>query len=110
QMPALTRGDLAEAAAMVDDQGQHFVGLRFNEAGARKLAEVSSGNVGKTMMLAVNRQVVAMPRIAEPLDRGVLAFRVDSAEQARAIAMAIRGEPEAAAGPFGAGAAAGPRQ
>lgn len=110
QMPVLTRGDLAEAAAMVDKQGQHFVGLRFNEEGARKLAEVSSRNVGKVMVLAVNRQLVAVPRIAEPLDRGVMAFRVDDAQAAREIASAIRGEPEAANGPFATGAASAPRQ
>lgn len=106
QMPVLTRNDLAEAAAMVDAQGQHFVGLRFNDTGARKLAEVSTKNVGKVMVLAVNRQMAAAPRIAEPLDRGVLAFRVPSAQDARDIATAIRGEPAPDADAAGAGAGA----
>jgi len=97
QAPVLTRNDLAEAAAMVDKEGQHFVGLRFNEAGARRLADVSGQNLGKLMVLAVNREMVAAPRIAEPLDRGVLAFRVGSQQEAAEIAAAIRGEPAGAA-------------
>ncbi len=94
--PALTRADLAEAAAMVDQKGQNFVGLRFTEAGARKLTDVSSANVGKRLVLVVDRELIAAPRIAEPLDRGVLAFATPNAQAATEIAAAIRGEDPAA--------------
>ena len=104
--PALTRADLAEAAAMVDQQGQNFVGLRFNEAGARKLTEVSSANVGNRLVLVIDRELIAAPRIAEPLDRGVLAFATPTAQAAAEIAAAIRGEDPAAAAPAPGGGAA----
>lgn len=104
--PVLTRADLTEAAALVDRQGQNFVGLRFSPEGARKLAQISSQNVGKLLVLVINGQLVAAPRIAEPLNRGVLAFGVDSAQTATEIAARVRGDAPAAAG-AGAGAGAG---
>ncbi|MEI2416297.1 preprotein translocase subunit SecD [Orrella sp. JC864] len=104
--PALTRDDLAEAAAMVDQAGQNFVGLRFTEAGARKLTEVSSRNVGQRLALVVDRELIAAPRIAEPLDRGVLAFATPNAQAAAEIAAAIRGDDPSSAGPAPGGEAA----
>lgn len=99
--PVLTRSDLSEAAALVDRQGQNFVGLRFTEAGARKLNDVSSQNVGNMLALVIGRELVAAPRIAEPLNRGVLAFGVPSAQAAAEIASRIRGENAASAPPAG---------
>lgn len=92
QQPVLTRADLTEAAALVDRQGANFVGLRFSESGARKLSEVSSRNVGNMLALLIDRELIATPRIGEPLNRGVLAFGVSSTQAASAIAARIRGE------------------
>jgi hypothetical protein len=98
RQPVLTRADLTEAAALVDRQGKNFVGLRFTEAGARKLTQVSTQNVGKLLVLVIDGQLVAAPRIAEPLNRGVLAFGVDSAQAASDIAARVRGDTAPAAG------------
>lgn len=92
RVPVLTRADLTDAAAMIDQQGQHFVGLRFTDAGARKLAAASAANMGRMLALVVGRQLVASPRITEPLDRGVLAFGVPTQQAALEIAARIRGE------------------
>ncbi|MFY1866338.1 SecDF P1 head subdomain-containing protein [Achromobacter xylosoxidans] len=98
QQPVLTRADLTEAAALVDRQGANFVGLRFSDAGARKLNDVSSKNVGNMLALVIDRELIAAPRIGEPLNRGVLAFGVPSAQAASDIAAKIRGESPPAAG------------
>ena len=100
EVPVLTRADLTDAAALVDRQGQNFVGLRFSEAGARKLNDVSSKNVGNMLALVIDRELVAAPLIGEPLNRGVLAFGVPSAQAASEIAAKIRGD--AAVTPAGA--------
>jgi len=97
RQPVLTRADLSEAAALVDRQGQNFVGLRFTEEGARKLNDVSSQNIGNMLALVIDRELVAAPRIAEPLNRGVLAFGVPSAQAASDIAAKIRGDQGQAA-------------
>ena len=99
RQPVLTRADLSEAAALVDRQGQNFVGLRFTEEGARKLNDVSSQNIGNMLALVIDRELVAAPRIAEPLNRGVLAFGVPSAEAASNIASKIRGDQGQGASP-----------
>src|SRR5690606_22741433 len=65
--PVPTRSALAAAAALVDRQGQNFVGLRFTEEGARKLSDISSKNIGNMLALVMDRELVAAPRIAEPL-------------------------------------------
>lgn len=108
QQPVLTRADLTEAAALVDRQGANFVGLRFSDAGTRKLTEVSSQNVGNMLALVIDRELIAAPRIGEPLNRGVLAFGVPSAQAASDIAAKIRGESAPAAGAAPAPAPAKP--
>lgn len=92
RVPLLTRADLTDAAAMADGHGQNFVGLRFTEAGTRKLASASASNIGRMLAFMVDRRVVALPSITGPLDRGVLAFGVSSRQAALAIAARIRGE------------------
>jgi preprotein translocase subunit SecD len=108
RQPVLTRADLSEAAALVDRQGKNFVGLRFTPEGARKLADLSTQNVGKLLVLVVNGQLVAAPRIAEPLNRGVLAFGVDTAQTANEIAARVRGDAAGAAAPSSSAPAAAP--
>lgn len=111
RVAVLNRTDLTEAAALVDQKGQNFVGLRFSEEGARKLTDISTRNVGKVLALVVDRQLVAAPRIAEPLNRGVLAFGVPTAQDAAELAARIRGQaPGAAPVPGAPAPAATPRR
>ncbi|WP_410171329.1 SecDF P1 head subdomain-containing protein [Castellaniella defragrans] len=90
--PVLAREDLTDAAALSDRQGGHFVGLRLTPAGAERLAAVSRGNAGGLLALVIGRELVAAPRIAGPLDRGILAFEVPTAEAAADLAARIRGD------------------
>jgi len=89
--PVLTRVDLTDAAALHDQQGRFFVGLRFTREGAQKLNELSLRHVGKPLALVLDGELVAAPRIAEPLSQGVLSFSVDSAATAEEVAARIRG-------------------
>jgi hypothetical protein len=98
RQPVLTQADLSEAAALVDKNGKNFVGLRFTSAGARKLQQLSSQNIGKLLALVVDGQVLAAPRMSEPLSRGVLAFGVDTVELANDIAAQVRGDTQATPG------------
>jgi len=90
--PVLAREDLTDAAALSDRQGGHFVGLRLTPAGAERLGAVSRQNVGGLLALVIGRELVAAPRIAGPLDRGILAFEVSSAQVAADLAARIRGD------------------
>ncbi|HET8597392.1 MAG TPA: preprotein translocase subunit SecD [Castellaniella sp.] len=90
--PILGREDLTDAAALSDRQGGHFVGLRLTPAGAERLGAVSRDNVGSLLALVIGRELVAAPRIAGPLDHGILAFEVPSAAVAADLAARIRGD------------------
>jgi len=94
RVPLLTRADISEAAAMADGQGQNFVGLRFTEAGARKLSDASTANIDRMLAVVIGRDLVAAPRVTEPLNRGVLAFGVPTRQAALDIAARIRGDQQ----------------
>ena len=49
------------------------------------------------LVLVLDRELIAAPRIGEPLNRGVLAFGVPSAKAAADIASRIRGDSSAPA-------------
>ncbi|WP_394065609.1 preprotein translocase subunit SecD [Alcaligenes sp. WGS1538] len=90
--PILTRKDLTEAAALADRQGGNFVGLRFTSDGAERLRGASRENAGAMLALVIGRELVAAPRITEPLERGILAFKVPSVQAAESLAARIRGD------------------
>ncbi|MBJ7264601.1 MAG: preprotein translocase subunit SecD [Burkholderiaceae bacterium] len=90
--PVLTRADLADATAMVDHLGKHFVGLRFTLRGAQKLATASGLNKGGMLALVIGRELVGAPRIDNTLDRGMLTFETPSAAVATDLAARIRGD------------------
>lgn len=88
---ALTREHLSEAAALTDPQGQAFLGLRFNTAGAERLREVTAANQGNLLALVIDRELVTAPAIVEPLDRGVLTLVMPDVRTASELAARIRG-------------------
>ncbi len=90
--PILTRKDLTDAAALADRQGRNFVGLRFTSQGAQRLRSAGQENVGAMLALVIGRELVAAPRIVAPLDEGILAFEVPSAQAAAGLATRIRGD------------------
>ena len=85
QQPVLTRADLTEAAQLVDREGNNFVGLRFSESGARKLNDISSKNVGNMLVLVLDRELIAAPRIGEPPAAPVTARPAARAATASAV-------------------------
>lgn len=90
--PILAREDLTDAAALTDRQGGNFVGLRFTPQGAQRLRSVSHEHAGALLALIIGRELVASPRITAPLDHGILAFEVPSAQAAASLAARIRGD------------------
>ncbi|MEI2417113.1 preprotein translocase subunit SecD [Orrella sp. JC864] len=89
--PVLGREDLSEAAALQGEDGQAYLGLRFTEEGAARLAAVSRARVGSLLALVIDRELITAPEIAEPLDRGVLALAMPDAAMASELAARIRG-------------------
>ena len=96
----LSRADLSGVEPLQTQQGQALVRFHFNPIGARKLAEISRRFEGKLLVLTINNQLAAAPRLGEPLTDGVMVIPVTSPQQAVAIAQTIAGTsptPEAPA-------------
>lgn len=89
--PVLSRADLTSVEPVQSQQGQAFVRFGFNQEGARKLSELSRRFQGKLLVLTVADNLVAVPRLSEPLTQGAMVVAVSSGEEAMAIARAIAG-------------------
>ena len=89
--PAITRADLNAATPMKSREGQPFVSLRFTPPGARKLAQIGRQYPGKWLVFTIDGKLVGVPRIAGPMDEGILNLTMNSEEQAINVAQAILG-------------------
>lgn len=92
--PILTRRDLNKMQ-ILDNKNQQKSILLFalHPDGAKKLADVSSQHVGKYLALVVDGSLLALPRIAAPLTKGVLDIPFQDHQRAQAAAAAIVGQP-----------------
>ncbi len=87
--PILTRvmlsGDMLVDAHTVFDQqtGEPVVAFRFNNAGARKFADITTENVGKPFAIVLDNKVITAPVIRSPIigGSGIISgnFTVESA-------------------------------
>lgn len=89
--PALTRADLNAATPMKTRDGQPFVSLRFTPPGAQKLAQIGRQYPGKWLVFTIDGRLVGVPRIAGPMEEGILNLTMNSEEQAINVAQAIEG-------------------
>ncbi|MDD5115813.1 MAG: protein translocase subunit SecD [Candidatus Omnitrophica bacterium] len=90
---ALT-GDALTNAEVRFDQSQFnepIVALKFNPEGAKKFAEVTAANVGRSLAIVLDGKVQSAPRIREAIPSGeaVITGRFD-AEAAQDLALVLR--------------------
>lgn len=102
--PVLSRGDLNTVVAVKAKDGKHYVRFGFTQAGAQKLAAVTQRFPGKVLVLTINGNLVATPRIARPVTNGLLFVPMASEQQALNVAAVIGG----AGAPTGPAAPAAP--
>jgi preprotein translocase subunit SecD len=68
ETPVVTGSDLADAEAAVDANTQQpAILLRFDAAGARKLAAFTQENLGRALAIVLDGRVVSAPLIREPI-------------------------------------------
>ncbi|MGE8521272.1 MAG: ESPR-type extended signal peptide-containing protein [Alcaligenes faecalis] len=83
--------DLTRVASLRTEQGQHLVRFQLNSLGARKLAEVSSGNVGALLVLVMEDQVAQVARIGEPLKQGMIYLSMPDDAAAQRLLRQVQG-------------------
>jgi preprotein translocase subunit SecD len=89
---AVSGADLTDAQPSFDNQtGLPIVTFRFNSAGARRFAEVTSRNVGRPFAIVLDNQVISAPVIREPIVGGSGQISGDfTVEQANDLAVLLR--------------------
>ncbi|MEQ1790644.1 MAG: protein translocase subunit SecD, partial [Rickettsiales bacterium] len=72
KFPAMLKGDtLVDANTFFDDQtSEPVVSFRFNHAGARKFAEITSANIGKPFAIVLDGKVITAPVIRSAIIGG----------------------------------------
>ncbi|WP_233214393.1 SecDF P1 head subdomain-containing protein [Pollutimonas nitritireducens] len=96
--PVITRADLTGIQAGTNKQGEGLLALELNEAGKKKVADITRQNPNKRLALVVGRTMMAAPGYSTPVTSGQLVFVVGTEENATAAARAIAGQPDNAAG------------
>ncbi|MEW6425778.1 MAG: protein translocase subunit SecD [Bacillota bacterium] len=88
----LTGADLKDAMEAKDPlTGEAKVDLTFNAAGARKFAEVTAANVGRSIGIYLDGQLVQNPVVKEPIPNGKAEITgYESLEEAHNVAVLLR--------------------
>lgn len=90
---AFPQSDFLDARAIFDETGGPVVFATFTPAGAKKLARITTANVGKPLPLAIGLRVLMKPIVREPILGGTIQISgIASAEEARALAKMISGK------------------
>ena len=67
----LTGTDLKDAQASTNQQnGQNVVNLEFSDEGAKKFADLTTKNVGRTIAILLDGEVLTAPNVKEPITGG----------------------------------------
>ncbi len=84
--------DLKDAQAATNQQnGQNVVNLEFSEDGAKKFADLTSKNVGRTIAILLDGEVLTAPNVREPILGGKAEITGQKTlEEAQQLAVLLR--------------------
>ena len=63
----LTGTDLKDAKEQTDQSGQNLVALEFSDEGGQKFADLTTKNVGRTIAILLDGEVLTAPNVKEPI-------------------------------------------
>lgn len=88
----LTGTDLKDAQAATNQQnGQNVVNLEFSEEGAKKFADLTLKNVGRTIAILLDGEVLTAPNVREPILGGKAEITGQKTlEEAQQLAVLLR--------------------
>ena len=88
----LTGTDLKDAQAATNQQnGQNVVNLEFTDEGAKKFADLTTKNVGRTIAILLDGEVLTAPNVREPILAGKAEISGQKTlEEAQNLAVVLR--------------------
>lgn len=66
----LTGSDVKDASAVLTNEGKAIIQLKFNEEGTKKFAEATKNNLGKTIEITMDDQVLTNPVVNAQINDG----------------------------------------
>ena len=66
----LTGTDLKDAKEQTDQSGQNLVALEFSDEGGKKFGDLTTKNVGRTIAILLDGEVLTAPNVKEPILAG----------------------------------------
>lgn len=86
----LTGKDLKDAKAQID-QNRNLVALEFTDEGGQKFAELTAKNIGKTIAILLDKQMLTNPVVQEAIPSGKAVITGNrSIEEAQRLAILLR--------------------
>jgi len=95
--PVITREDLVGVQAGTNKEGEGLLALSLNDAGQKKVGDITTSNPNKRLALVVGRTMLAAPSYTTPVRSNQLVFAVGTEQNATAAARAIAGVDESGA-------------
>ena len=87
----LTGTDLKDAQAATNQNGQNVVNLTFSDEGAKKFADLTTMNVGRTIAILLDGEVLTAPNVREPIIGGKAEITGQrTLEEAQNLAVVLR--------------------
>jgi preprotein translocase subunit SecD len=85
----VTGANLKDAKANIAETGQPEVNLEFDKEGAKMFAEGTAANVGKTISINLDKEVISAPRVDEAISGGQARISGGFADQKEAEKLAV---------------------
>ena len=86
----LTGKDLKDAKAQID-QGRNLVAIEFTDEGGKKFGDLTAKNVGKTIAIMLDKQVLTSPVVQEAIPSGKAVITGNrSIDEAQRLAILLR--------------------
>lgn len=88
--PVLSQADIQQATPVTNQEGKTFVVFDLTEQGGAKLAQMSAQTIGHFFLVSVQRQLVGVLRIDEPMTTGQLVMATENEQHTEMILQLLR--------------------
>lgn len=77
--------DLSNALAVLDESNNPYVNLVFSQAGSQKLSALTAKNVGKSLIVTLNNELISILKIDARNSNGILHVPMKSVSDAQTV-------------------------
>jgi hypothetical protein len=87
----ITKRNIAEVYADLDDENHPFVALQFDAAGARRWQILTERNIGQPIAISINDKVIIAPQVLQGISGGSSRISMAGEENCRVVSVLLSG-------------------